>query len=233
MTKARDLTPFDAQNPGEQEGDRQQANNKQDPGQAIQPTVDSGRAAHGAHRVTAAHACRVKQEKTRRSTLPTIVADAEGTVVALSAAAQALLGAGVGRACWELVGRQPTGKGLPCGVGCVGRLLEGGIGVAAVSTVELHGGCFQLCCTPVAGYAVCTLARGSVARSPRGFEQLTPRERQVLTLIAEGLETQMIAERLGISARTVSTHVENMQRKLGAETRAGLVATAFRLGLLA
>jgi PAS domain S-box-containing protein len=53
---------------------------------------------------------------------------------------------------------------------------------------------------------------------------LTNRERQVVTLIALGRETTQIAEELHISPETVRTHVRNAMSKLGARTRAQLVA---------
>jgi DNA-binding NarL/FixJ family response regulator len=53
---------------------------------------------------------------------------------------------------------------------------------------------------------------------------LTPRERAVITLIATGRETQEIAEALHVSPATVRTHVRNSMAKLGAHTRAQLVA---------
>ena len=53
---------------------------------------------------------------------------------------------------------------------------------------------------------------------------LTPRERAVITLIATGRETQDIADALHVSPATVRTHVRNSMSKLGARTRAQLVA---------
>lgn len=55
---------------------------------------------------------------------------------------------------------------------------------------------------------------------------LTARERAVITLIAMGNETPEIAEALHISSSTVRTHVRNAMSKLGAHTRAQLVAVA-------
>lgn len=52
----------------------------------------------------------------------------------------------------------------------------------------------------------------------------TQREREVVTLIALGLETDQIADELSISRATVRTHVRNAMTKLGAHTRAQLVA---------
>lgn len=61
---------------------------------------------------------------------------------------------------------------------------------------------------------------------------LTPREREVIGLSAEGLTSQEIAERLGMSARTVNQHVDNVAAKLGTKNRAHTVAEAIRHHLL-
>ncbi len=61
---------------------------------------------------------------------------------------------------------------------------------------------------------------------PRPVRLLTGRERTVLALIATGRETQEIAETLYVSPSTVRTHVRNSMAKLGAHTRAQLVALA-------
>jgi DNA-binding NarL/FixJ family response regulator len=61
---------------------------------------------------------------------------------------------------------------------------------------------------------------------------LTAREQEILTLLADGLAPDEIAERLYISARTVGTHMEHVFRKLGVRTRAQAVAVAFREGLV-
>ncbi len=59
---------------------------------------------------------------------------------------------------------------------------------------------------------------------------LTTREREVVTLIALGRDTAQIAEQLHISPETVRTHVRNAMSKLGARTRAQLVAIALSSG---
>jgi two-component system nitrate/nitrite response regulator NarL len=61
---------------------------------------------------------------------------------------------------------------------------------------------------------------------------LTPRENEVLTLIAEGLSNKLIAERLKISDHTAKFHVNAILGKLGAETRTEAVVLAARRGLL-
>jgi DNA-binding NarL/FixJ family response regulator len=61
---------------------------------------------------------------------------------------------------------------------------------------------------------------------------LTERERQVLTLIAEGLTGREIAEKLCLSEKTVNTHRANIMEKLGVHNRAELVKYAIREGLI-
>ena len=61
--------------------------------------------------------------------------------------------------------------------------------------------------------------------------QLTDREREVVSLAAEGLTNAEIAERLVISPATARTHVSRAMIKLGARDRAQLVVFAFQSGL--
>jgi len=60
---------------------------------------------------------------------------------------------------------------------------------------------------------------------------MTPREREVLALLAEGMANKQVARRLGISVRTVETHREHLSRKLGIPSVAGLTKYAVRHGL--
>ncbi|MET3898381.1 LuxR family quorum sensing-dependent transcriptional regulator [Devosia sp. UYZn731] len=63
-------------------------------------------------------------------------------------------------------------------------------------------------------------------------EPLTPREKEVIRLSADGLTSQEIALQLGMSPRTVNQHVDNVADKLGTRNRAHTVAEAIRHGLL-
>jgi len=67
---------------------------------------------------------------------------------------------------------------------------------------------------------------------PTPVEELTPRERHVLQLLAEGLPNKAIADRLGISEHTVKFHVSAIMSKLGAQSRTEAVTRAARLGLI-
>jgi DNA-binding NarL/FixJ family response regulator len=61
---------------------------------------------------------------------------------------------------------------------------------------------------------------------------LTPRELEVLQLLAEGMTNKEIGEHLGLSARTIKTHVQNLLGKLDSPDRTGAVARGFRMGLI-
>lgn len=63
------------------------------------------------------------------------------------------------------------------------------------------------------------------------FQLLSPREREVLQLLAEGLATKEIADRLSVSAKTVETHRRQLMEKLGLHSVAELTKYAVREGL--
>lgn len=78
---------------------------------------------------------------------------------------------------------------------------------------------------------VAAYTRGGDA--PRGpFEVLTPRQREVLQLIAEGHSTKEIAQRLGLSGKTVETHRAQIMDRLGIHGVQGLVRYAIRAGIV-
>jgi DNA-binding NarL/FixJ family response regulator len=64
-------------------------------------------------------------------------------------------------------------------------------------------------------------------------DPLTPRERQVLQLVAEGRKTREIADLLGVSVKTAESHRVRIMGKLGIRQTAGLVRYAIRQGLIA
>jgi DNA-binding NarL/FixJ family response regulator len=69
--------------------------------------------------------------------------------------------------------------------------------------------------------------------SPQQLDELTPREREVMTLVATGLSNDEIAEHLVISRATAKTHVSRALRKLDVRDRAQLVTLAYQTGLVA
>jgi DNA-binding NarL/FixJ family response regulator len=64
------------------------------------------------------------------------------------------------------------------------------------------------------------------------LEEFTPREREVLALVGQGLSNAEIAERLVLSPLTAKTHVARLFMKLGARDRAQLVVIAYETGLV-
>jgi two-component system, NarL family, nitrate/nitrite response regulator NarL len=66
----------------------------------------------------------------------------------------------------------------------------------------------------------------------RDEPRLSPREREILALLAEGRTQSQIATSLVISSKTVATHIQHILGKLGVHTRAQAVALAFRRGLV-
>ena len=139
------------------------------------------------------------------------------------------------------------------------RLIQGGHrGVVLVSMHATGEHVRQALSIGVAGYvmkdssttdleaALRTVARGQVYLSPAVSKRvvevmsqgesappgLTPRQREILQLIAEGGSTKEIAYRLGLSAKTVETHRAEIMRRLEIHDVAGLVRYAIRRGLV-
>jgi DNA-binding NarL/FixJ family response regulator len=80
------------------------------------------------------------------------------------------------------------------------------------------------------------LAEAALRRMPSSsgpaLDPLTPREIEVLQLLAQGLSNKAIGARLGISEHTAKFHVNSILGKLGASTRTEAVVAASRLGLV-
>jgi PAS domain S-box-containing protein len=73
---------------------------------------------------------------------------------------------------------------------------------------------------------------GVLTASAESLPGLSSREIEVLTLLAEGLSTKTLAERLGISHFTVRNHIQNILVKLELHSKAQAVSYAFKRGLL-
>jgi DNA-binding NarL/FixJ family response regulator len=75
--------------------------------------------------------------------------------------------------------------------------------------------------------------KGAIVGEDPAFASLSPREREVLALITQGLGNAEIAARLSISEKTVRNHVSNVFDKLGVWTRAQAMVFAHDHGFLA
>ena len=84
----------------------------------------------------------------------------------------------------------------------------------------------------IAKAAISARSNGNGVEGDRPFAALTPREREILQLIAESYSHQRIAELLHISVRTVDTHRFNIIQKLGLHDTASLVTYAIRNGIV-
>ena len=69
------------------------------------------------------------------------------------------------------------------------------------------------------------------SRAPRGLDELTEREREVLALVARGLSNAELAETLRVSLPTAKTHVSRILTKLDARDRTQLVILAYQSGI--
>ena len=83
---------------------------------------------------------------------------------------------------------------------------------------------------PIASSSLAPIA--NLASPAAASEALTPRELQVLQLVAQGLPNKGIARRLGISENTAKFHVASVCGKLGASSRTEAVTLAARRGLI-
>jgi DNA-binding NarL/FixJ family response regulator len=111
--------------------------------------------------------------------------------------------------------------------GAAGYLLKGAPRedvFAAIRTVAAGGSLLP----PVVATRLLRHVRGDEPEP----EDLTPRQREVLRLLAQGQQNKEIAAALGISERTAKFHVEAVLRRLGAGNRTEAAAIATRRGLL-
>jgi len=97
--------------------------------------------------------------------------------------------------------------------------------VEAIRSI-LHGGLYL---SPVISESV---VKAALMHSERELDPLTPREREVLQLIAEGKSNKQISRDLGMSVKTVDSHRRNLMVKLDIHETAGLVRYAIRTGLI-
>jgi two-component system, NarL family, response regulator YdfI len=101
------------------------------------------------------------------------------------------------------------------------------------SAIEVaHRGMLLLDPELAQGLLASTVRVHSSENAPAMMEDLTPREVEVLRMMAEGLGNKEIAARLSISDHTVKFHISSILAKLGASTRTEAVTTGIRMGLV-
>ncbi|HEV7642033.1 MAG TPA: response regulator transcription factor [Gaiellaceae bacterium] len=119
--------------------------------------------------------------------------------------------------------------------GASGFLLKGGEPSELLSAIRLVAGGESLLAPSVTKRlieAYIAQPEQATAAAPDGFDELSPRELEVLVLIAQGSTNREIAELLYLSPLTVKTHVSRILRKLRARDRVQLVVIAYQAGLV-
>jgi DNA-binding CsgD family transcriptional regulator len=161
--------------------------------------------------------------------LVTLIIDPSGRVVAQNARADSLFGLGHGRPCQEVVGMTALDGSAACGTACARRLFDE-VGADHVVRGWVGARPARMQCSRAGQQIVCTIELLPLA--PEEVEPLTPRQRQLLLLAAEGHTDQASAAICGISLETVHSHLQKAREKLRARSRTEAVARALVLGLL-
>lgn len=114
--------------------------------------------------------------------------------------------------------------------GASGYVLKSSAGDELVKAIEevLRG---QIYIAASIRQAVLSALSAAPKRVPAGAELLTPRQKEVLQLLAQGLQAKEIAARLHVSAKTVEFHKQQMKHILGIHTVAELAVYAARHGI--
>jgi two-component system response regulator DevR len=115
--------------------------------------------------------------------------------------------------------------------GCSGFLLKDATVEEFVSTIRSVARGVRVLPPILAGTIFSHIAKHAARRDPSAIREavtMTPREREVIALIGEGLSNREIGERLSIALHTVKSHVHNVLEKLALRTRLQVAAYAHR-----
>jgi DNA-binding NarL/FixJ family response regulator len=115
--------------------------------------------------------------------------------------------------------------------GASGYLLKTSVSKELVRAIRTVAAGETYLSPPIATDVVRDLVRGGNGTKSGAYADLSDREREVLQLIAEGHHTKLIADRLGISPKTVLAHRENLMKKLDVDSIPDLVRYAIREGV--
>ncbi len=156
----------------------------------------------------------------------------------------------VGNFAVAVVEMRPALDGLPSGAATIGDLLKAqpGLGIVALGgPLERHavreafdagamGYVSRLSGLSAVSEAIAAADNGETFVDPAAgraaVTTLTPRQRQVLQLFADGLSTEQAAKRLGLSEETVRTHAKASLARMSARDRTHAVAKALRASLI-
>jgi two-component system response regulator NreC len=116
--------------------------------------------------------------------------------------------------------------------GATGYVLKGSTEEEIIKAVREAAAWRRFLSPPVSEIAIDAYIEQAKAGPFDPHETLTPREREVLQLAAEGMTSPEISVRLHISPRTVENHRANLMKKLGLENQSELVRHALRHGLI-
>jgi DNA-binding CsgD family transcriptional regulator len=182
-----------------------------------------------------------------RSALPLFHATRAGRIVEWNPAAEELSGISasdaVGRHCWEVIRGRDAAGGLVCHRDCsVARLaregwpvrcadlhvrMPSGVERVTISTIVVGTGDDAVVLHPLQLAPVDQERPEPDGQSPA----LTPRQREILVLLADGVPAKEIASRLSLSVATVRNHIQELLRRLGVSSQLAAVAKARQLGL--
>ena len=164
------------------------------------------------------------------SKTPIITTDADGRIRQINEVAKEIFGDVRGRRCGDVMVARDGTRRIVCTQQCAKSLIDG-CEQRDLPQVKVRGEDYRMICTGLEDGAVVTLLDAVITEPVR--EPLTPRELEILAMVAEGLTSKRIARRLGIAFSTVRTHLERTRAKLGAKSRAEAVTRAVRTGQLA
>lgn len=172
------------------------------------------------------------------------VVDAKLRIAGWNASAEALTWtpatAAVGRHCWEVLHARSddesidqTGAGCEPGCRLALRALQSGDVAGRPMLIATGTGTRRVWMTTLTAlvdghrFIVHVFADGAPPRRSAGVARLTPREREVLSMLGEGLEASAVAARLGISVTTVRTHIRHILATLGVRSQLAAVTSTF------
>ena len=162
--------------------------------------------------------------------IASLLVSRDGTVARANTVAEELLGARVGSRCCDTV-RLVFAHGAPvCGPTCVLDVAQRpGPPVERRGTLE-DGRRATVTCGRLGRDVLVNVT--DISERGDACDMLTPREIEVLRLVAEGLTNRLVGRRLALRPATVRTHMEHVREKLAVRTRAQAVARASALGIL-